>query len=63
LNRSAVGCANLFFNVDSLLLLQHRIVLFSHWAVLRALTGKNFENCESSEYGMEDLADDVICED
>jgi hypothetical protein len=43
--------------------LQTRIVLFGHWAVLRALTGNNFENCESCECSVEDLVADVHVED
>ena len=43
--------------------LQRRIVLFSHWGVLRALTGKEFENCESWECGEEELLADVRADD
>ena len=39
--------------------LQSRIVVFSHWAVLRALTGHNFENCDSNEFNLDDLLADV----
>ena len=43
--------------------LQRRIVLFSHWGVLRALTGKEFENCESWECGEEELLADMRADD
>jgi hypothetical protein len=43
--------------------LQERIVIFSHWAVLQALIGKNFENCQSCECGAEDLLADVSVQD
>ena len=35
------------------------IVIFSHWAVLRALTGRNFDNCDSSECTLADLLADL----
>jgi hypothetical protein len=43
--------------------LQRHIVVFSHWAVLRALTGKSFDNCESWECGVEELLADVLVAD